>query len=662
MTRRSTAAVGPVALLLLVPLAGAAAPKEQTALSIEPGPDAMTPVESRIEADPASGIQHGVIVLEETVFKESMDAYTVISHHVRAKILSNEGRSLADVEIPVYDRRSNLKRWWGKTILPDGTVIPFLESQLTEQVAAKTAAGKSIVLKAALPGVVPGAVIDYGYVVSGVPIPYSRRIFLQRTWPVRLLRLRWEPSTFMASAYSATQTNGKNIRFSNDSLSVKVVAEDMTPVPDEPHMPPAEEVRASVTFYYSDGRKPAEFWDVKAKNIERVLKSYLGGTGTIREWLDTVSIPADAPTEAKLDRVYAWIAANIKNTSLLSAEEEERRSGDEDESERVKEILLKREGEGWQLDGLFAGAARALGAEAYLAFATDRTDHFWNPNVPSFEQFNYRFVAFRLPGEPDEAFRFVDAGSGLPFGQVPWPATGGTALICTPKGAVRKVIAPAGPRENRADTIVRISFSEGNESILAKWSRAAQGASGMSTRRWLRDLDLPDRRQRLEELCGGTGSASVLSADAPGLDTTSEPFRLECELEVGESGLGEDIGTYSFSLVGAWWPALPELTSPERRLPIIFDHPELEIVSLDLSAPDGFSPSAPPAPVEVSSPFGRYQFVAKPIEGGFHVDRGFSLFPLVVKTEDYAALREFLQQVRNADRTALVFVRKGVAR
>jgi hypothetical protein len=44
-------------------------------------------------------------------------------------------------------------------------------------------------------------------------------------------------------------------------------------------------------------------------------------------------------------------------------------------------------------------------------------------------------------------------------------------------------------------------------------------------------------------------------------------------------------------------------------------------------------------------------------EAGFHVDRVFALTPLVVRANDYEALKRFLEQVRTADRMTLAFRR-----
>ena len=170
---------------------------EKTEIAINPGLPAMTPEEAAIVADPAAGTQHAVVLLEETDRDEARGTGYVLTYHLRAKVLSPEGRALGDVEIPVSSP-TELKKWWGRTILPDGKVLELTEAELSRQAVAKTSLGKTVTLKGALPGIVPGAVIDYGYVVRGEGyFPYTR-VELEQEWPVRSFKFRWVPTPGIA--------------------------------------------------------------------------------------------------------------------------------------------------------------------------------------------------------------------------------------------------------------------------------------------------------------------------------------------------------------------------------------------------------------------------------------------------------------------------------
>jgi hypothetical protein len=488
-------------------------------------------------------------------------------------------------------------------------------------------------------------------------------VTLQERWPVRLLRYRWRPSSYFPASYVATQTEGKNVDIKYDRTSVLVVAKDLAPVPEEPYMPPMDQVRASVIVYYTASNdEPAEFWTHEGREAEVRVKRFLGNGAAVKDAIASMAIPPDAPLEEKLKTAYAWIGANLKNDWLLSAEEEERqmkpKQDEDDPTDTAKELLAAKHGKGTQLDMLFAGVARALGAEANLVYATDRTSQYWLKTLKSMAQFDYTFVKVKVPGS--EGFAVVDAGSGLVYGEVPWQATGVSALECTAKGGATIVVPPAKPQANRADTKVTIEFGADEPSVGVKWYRSSIGAPGMNYRRWLRDLDPEERKKTLDELCGGrTGSYDVLGAELPSLTEGSGPYQIGCDLEMAESGLDEATSRYTLSLTGPWWPAAPEFPSATRTHNVIFEYPRVDTVSIDVKAPAGFRSGTAPPPVRIDSPFGRYILMIKNTETGVHVDRMLALVPLVVDVPDYAALRSFLQDAERNDRTPVVFDRAG---
>ena len=454
----------------------------------------MSDAEKAIVPDAASGAQHGVILAEETDRNDNDRYQYEVAYHLRAKILSAEGRKLADVEIPVSNGLSDVKTWWGRTILSDGTSVELPKEALELATVVKTDFGASKVLKAALRGVTPGCVIDYGYVVRRDGFSRLDRIFLQQDWPVRSLRFHWVPNAYLPAAYDAQHTEGRDVKISRDSVSVLVTAANLEPVKDEPYMPPAKEVRASFDVYYAEDRTPGEYWTFEGKQYDTSLKLF-SSAGAIKDALASMSIPAGASLQDKLHIAYDWIAVNIKNTLLTSAEEDEAETKAKKNSYNAKTVLRDKEGSPRQLDFLFAGMARALGAEARFVFATDRTDRYWDATLKSLDQFYYTFVAVREPGQGDDAWVVVDAGSGLPYGEVPWEATGTLGFMCTSKEWAKVGIPPAPPAKNKTETHAAITFSDDDETILVKWSRTALGASGMEPRRWLRSLDVPDRKK-----------------------------------------------------------------------------------------------------------------------------------------------------------------------
>jgi hypothetical protein len=94
-----------LSFLLLAALSppAAAAPHQDTALKIAPGPKAISE-EERALTDPAAA----VILVDETSLDDSAESRREVRRHVRAKVLRNEGRDVADVEIPMVAKGDRL--------------------------------------------------------------------------------------------------------------------------------------------------------------------------------------------------------------------------------------------------------------------------------------------------------------------------------------------------------------------------------------------------------------------------------------------------------------------------------------------------------------------------------------------------------------------------
>jgi hypothetical protein len=131
---------------------------------IAPGPTVMSPDEIALAADPSRGLEHAAILVEE-VLRVDGSIGTELTVHARAKILSNEGRELANVKIPFVKGSSHLRKWWGRVIFPDGRVLELPQSRLEEQAVLRSDERNVSAMAAALPGVEPGCVIDYGFVI-----------------------------------------------------------------------------------------------------------------------------------------------------------------------------------------------------------------------------------------------------------------------------------------------------------------------------------------------------------------------------------------------------------------------------------------------------------------------------------------------------------------
>jgi len=653
-SRRTFASAALLALWLMA--LPAPVPAGSIPYEIVPGPREITPEEKSLSAGSSPEAEHGVVLAEETDRDDRTGVESYVTYRLRAKIFSNEGRSLGDLEIP-FSEGSQLLKWWAWTLLPEGTIREFRRDELREQMLASSAGEKVSSLKGALSAVTPGCIIEYGYRLRQPGIYPRLRVELQRSSPIRRFRYHWSPWGGKAASFRISRGEGLLVEVTRDSRSLFVTGKDLPAVMEEPYMPPLKEVRAAATLYYrAASDDPKDFWTLEAKREVRRAATF-AREKPLKAALAEANLPAGENLSARLKAVYQWLGTHVKRTSLLSAEEEEEAKDDDDPALFAQDVLESHRATGRQMDSLFVGFARLLGAEAYLVLATDRTDHFFDPALLTIHQFDWSLAAIRLPDDPPDRFTFVVAGSGLPYGEIPWWLAGSYGFLADPKGGKVVILNPSNPVKNFSESKTSISFNLDDGTARVRWSRSDSGQAGLSERLMLRGETPENRRKRLEELCGAWGSFEILRAEAPGLEELASGLRLECEGIMTNTNFTPKWDRYSFRLDGVWEESVPELTATTRIHPLVFSFPRIDQNVIEVDAPPGYTTSQPPAVAPIESPYGHYALFITESPSGYHVERVFSFTSVAVPAAEYEPLRRFLTQVRQADRTAVEFRR-----
>lgn len=627
------------ALLVGVAAAWAASNK----VRIDPGPEAITDEERAIVADPASGIEHAVILVDETQQNDAYGAASELQRHLRAKILSNEARELADVQI-LLAPDEKLTGWWGFVVQPGGQVLHLEERELVEQSIVRVGRYEFRSLAAPLPGVVPGSVIDYGYTSKGEYIHAWRSVRLQRQWPVRRLAYRWKPSGGYLSAYRVYRHEGLDVELTRGRDAVLLVARDLPGVVEEPQMPPDYETRASMTLYYMRGGEGfKEFWKEHAARIDRRSRHEPGDMAS--KALAAVAESEETTIGEKLRAAYDWIGRHVARPGSDVGTMETLRQLDASVAMHFSDPL----------DDLFLEVARALGAEAHLVLAPDRRERLWDPDLKTLEQLPVSLVAVREPGAPDDAAIIVDPSSGLPFGQVPWWSSGVRALLATKDDARPILVPPPEPADSTTRTEVGIDLDVERGELTADWESIAAGQAGLTMAQQLGGRSEDERRSFCAE---GPDSRTFRADFDVGLSMLT---RLRCGVEIETAPAGSNVGRYAVGWTGPWIASLPDLPVGERVHPVLFSFPQVEFSDIELRAPEGFVPETPPEGRTVDGRFGKYKVQFSRTEDGYRIERALGQLVVVVPPSEYEALRAFFDDVRQADATQLTFVRRGLA-
>lgn len=367
----------------------------------------------------------------------------IFSHYVRIKVFTERGRALESKIDITYSGNFRVESIAGRTIKPDGSIIELKKEDIFDRTIVKFSGVKVKAKSFALPGVEPGAIVEYRWheVRPGRAAHYVRLPF-QREIPVRTMTYRFKPSSQIIGEMRQALFHmppTKLVKDENGFYSATMT--DVSAFREEPHMPPQDEVRPWMLVYYSRGGKEFEkdrFWQNLGKEVSDRFKANMKVSDEVRRTAAEAIGNASSPEE-KLQRLFDYCRSKIKNVQSVTAEERSNRKENKSPAETLKRGI----GDGLEIDLLFAALVTATGSNARVALSADRSDIFFNPSFPDSYFLSVISIAVKL----GEEWRFFDPGSTyVPYGMLRWQEEGEDTLVADPGNPIF-VSTPVSPAE-----------------------------------------------------------------------------------------------------------------------------------------------------------------------------------------------------------------------
>jgi len=261
------------------------------------------------------------------------DADSSESIYSRIKILTDEGRKHANVEIPYLKGSSNIRGLQARVIRPDGGIVEF-DGTVYEKPLVKARGVRMMSKSFTLPGVEVGSIIEYRYRRT---MPYGwafnsrwllsddlftrRAVFSLRPADNLLLRWSW-PLGLPPDTKPPAKERGL----------IRLETRDVPAFVTEEYMPPEDVMKFRVEFVYegddSDQKEEAAYWKAFGKrsntNVQRFIKAR-----ALEQEVARLVQPGDS-SETKARKLYAR-ALQIRNLSF-------EREATEQETEREKVV------------------------------------------------------------------------------------------------------------------------------------------------------------------------------------------------------------------------------------------------------------------------------------------------------------------------------------
>ena len=341
-------------------------------------------------------------------------------NYVRIKVLTEEGRKYANVEIPFFKEYGNIVNIKARSVQSNGRVIPF-DGKAYEQTIVKAKGLKYLAKTLSLPDVQIGSIIEYRYTQDFNAIYDSSKWVLSDELFTKKAKftLRANPDYTLRWAWPQGLPDGAQPP-KNENGVIRMECSNVPAFQTEDYMPPENELKYRVDFLYSDEpvleKDPVKFWKSEGKKQNEKVESFVNKKKAMEQAVAQIVAPGDSQ-EVKLQKIYVKVQ-QLRNTSYeIEKSEQEQKRAKEKDAGNVEDVWKRGYGNGTQLTWLFLAMARAAGFEAYAVLAPQRSDHFFNSNIMNARQLNDNVALVKVDGKD----RYFDPGTAFtPYGTLPW--------------------------------------------------------------------------------------------------------------------------------------------------------------------------------------------------------------------------------------------------
>jgi hypothetical protein len=642
---------------------------------------APTPEELHMTSQPEVPGAAAVYLFREETTEDSLHMW---SHYVRLKVLSDEGKKYGDVTVHfmkssgyqgVFDEANHMSVTdiQGRTIQPDGTIVPFTGKPFEKTVASN--GGYKVATKVfSMPAVQVGSIIEYRYKVRWDDIFYmSPDWYPQEDLYTRKAHYLWKPTD--KSLHSVSRggresytssiawapvlpvgTTVKEMRLPTGQEILELNIEKIKPMPQEDHMPPIANFSYRVNFYYTQYSSSDEFWKSEGKYWSKESDKFIGPGSAVQAFTHSAVAPGDT-SEQKLRKLYAAVM-ELENTdytrSRTSAED---RAAGMREIKNADDVLTRKRGSSDQLAALFVAMARSAGMKAYLMAVTNRERRMFNPGYLSTGQLDDNIAIVNVDGKEI----YLDPGERYcPFGHLAWrhaltqgirQAEGGGAVIAatpieqytfdrTARVATLKLAS-----DGTVKGIVSLSFS-GDPALL--WRHSALRGDETS----LKD----DLKKALEEMMPAGMDVTVKSID--NATAYEQPFKVSYDVSghIGNATSSRLLLPADIFLVNE----KPTFVHEKRETAVYFNYAEMLQDAMRITYPAGYTlESSPQAVNTMFQKRAAYDLRVKADPGAITIWRNFTQGDILVEVKDYNELRGFYTKLESSDQNNIVLKAGG---
>jgi hypothetical protein len=623
----------------------------------------IDPAELKITSEPlAPGAP--AVYLYRQVDRDDSGHSTSERNYARIKILTEEGRKYANVEIPFNKDRYKVSAIRARTIRPDGSVVNF-DGKVFENTIVKSKSLKYLAKTFSLSEATVGSIIEYKFTYD-----FEDNYIFDSHW-ILSEELFTKKAQFSLKPYArgnwrvmwispAGLPKGTEQAKEEPDHVVRMTSNNIPPFQTEDYMPPENELKFRVDFIYQDSipeMDVTKFWVKYGKKQNERVESFVGKHKAMEEAVAQIVSPSDSPG-VKLQKIYAR-TQQIRNLSYepRKTEQEEKRDKLKAES-NVEDVWKNGYGNGWNITWLFLGLVRAAGFEAYPCIVSGRSEYFFKKERLNSSELNANVALVKLNGQD----LYFDPGAKFtPYGMLPWMETDAAGLKLDKDGGKWILTSLPDSASSKIERIGKLNLTD-NGSLEGKLKVTYTGLAGLGRRTELRTEDDSTRKKYLEDEIKESIPvvAEVELTNKPNWDSSEGGLVAEFDLKVQgwASGAGKN-ALLPASLFGGQEKHLFE--HAERIYPIYFRYPYRKVDDVEIDLPLGWKISNVPKPFDQDLKAAEFKLTVENQGTKLWIQREIRSDLVMVPKDLYPSLRGFFQIVRTQDDQQIVVQPGGTA-
>ena len=616
----------------------------------------ISPEELKMTSEPLAPGAPAVILFRQ-VDRDDNGRTSHEDNYIRIKILTEEGRERANVELQFDKEHEDVVAVKGRTVKPDGSAVDF-DGRVFEKSLVKGRGLHYLAKTFTLPDAEVGSIIEYRWTYD-----FSEKYIFDSNW-ILSQDLFTKSARFSLKPYKNNYTPW-SLRWTWQGISagnqpkegadhvIRMEVSNLAAFQTEDFMPPADELKARVDFIYAPvslERDPDKFWKDFGKKRNGELESFVGKRKAMQEAVAQIVSPNDPP-EVKLRKIYDRVQ-QIRNKSyeLRKTEQEEKRDK-EKPAENVEEVWKRGYGNGAQLTWLFLGLVRAADFEAYGCLVSDRSHYFFAPKTMQTAKLDANVVLVKLNGKD----LYFDPGAEYtPFGLLTWSETGVAGLKLDKDGGTWIETTLPAASESRMKRKANLKLSDTGD-LEGKLTVTYTGLEAMYQRLDVRHEDDVARKKFLEDRLKAQVPVGVEVELVNQPDWSGSETPLVAEFDIKIPGWASGAGKRALLAAGVFTGAEKHIFEHNQRShPIYFEYPYEKEDDVTIELPPGWQVSSVPPAQAKDGHVVAYNIKVENNKNTLHLTRKLTVDFLMLEPKYYGALRNFFEAVRTGDEEQIV--------